>query len=104
VVGYATLTMSASFGNAATTVNLINCKSADPLGNLLSTGCVSGTVSLFTRAVTGDSSPSVADVQAMINQTLGVAPPVNDRNRDGVVNPVDVEKVVSTAMELTCVY
>lgn len=104
VVGYATFTMSASFGTAATMVNLMSCLSADPQGNLLSTGCSGGTVGVFTCAVTGDSSPSVTDVQAMINQTLGVAPPVDDMNRDGVVNVADIEKVVSAAIGRGCVY
>jgi hypothetical protein len=102
VVGQARLTLSASFGTAATAINLVNCMSADPLGNPLSTGCLAGTVGPFTCAVTGDASASVADVQATINQALGVAPPLNDMNQDGVVNLVDVQTVLNAAMGGAC--
>jgi hypothetical protein len=104
VVAYAWFTLSSSFGTAGTPVNLVNCMSSDPLGNPLSTGCTAGTIGLFTCAITGDASAGVADVQAIINQALGVSPAVNDMNRDGVVNVADVQKVIGAAMGQGCVY
>jgi hypothetical protein len=78
--------------------------SADPSGKPLSTGCMAGAVSMLTCAVTGDGVPSVADVQAMINQALGIALPLYDMNYDGAVNIVDVQIVIGAALTGSCVY
>jgi hypothetical protein len=102
VVGHVSFTLSASFGTATTAIGLVNCMSAAPSGNRLSTGCLAGTVGLLTCPVTGDADASVADVQAMINQALGASPPVNDINQDGVVNLVDVQLVLNAAMGGAC--
>ena len=104
VVGYATFKLADSFGTAATTVALVNCMSADPSGNPLSTGCMAGAIGLFTCNVTGGASAGVADVQALINEALGVVAAVHDMNRDRVVDVADVQKVVSAAMGNGCVY
>jgi hypothetical protein len=45
---------------------------------------------------------TVADVQAMINETLGAATAANDLNQDGVVNVVDVQLVINSALGLGC--
>jgi hypothetical protein len=103
VVAYASFTLSSSFGATGTPVNLVNCMSSGPLGNPLSTGCTAGTIG-FTCAITGDASAGVADVQAIIDQALGVSPAVNDMNRDGVVNVADVQKVIGAALGQGCVY
>jgi hypothetical protein len=52
--------------------------------------------------INADGSTNVADVQMMINEALGLAPPVNDLNHDGVVNVVDVQIVISAALGLGC--
>ena len=52
--------------------------------------------------VTGDSNATVADVQAMINQALGVAAPSNDWNGDGKVSVVDVQIVLNAAIGNGC--
>jgi subtilase family serine protease len=52
--------------------------------------------------VTGDSAASVADVQLMINEALGVAPAVNDLNHDGVIDVVDVQRVIDAVLLLSC--
>jgi hypothetical protein len=52
--------------------------------------------------VTQDAYVSVADVQSMINQALGVASAVNDLNQDHVVNVVDVQIVMNGALGLGC--
>ena len=91
-----TFTLAASFGASPTAVNLVNCRSADPAGNPLSTGCLAGTVGSLTCA-------TVADVQSIVNQALGVAPPSNDINQDGMVNVIDVQMAIATAMNGACV-
>jgi hypothetical protein len=96
VLGYATFTLAASF-TASTAVNLVRCMSADPAGNPLSTGCLAGVVSPLTCA-------TVADVQSIVNQALGLAPPANDMNQDGVVNVIDVQMAIAVAMNPACVY
>jgi len=48
-------------------------------------------------------SITVADVQLMINQALGVAPVTMDLDGDGVVNVVDVQIVINAALGLGCV-
>ena len=45
---------------------------------------------------------NVADVQAIINEALGVAPVVNDLNGDGVVNVADAQIVINAALGLGC--
>ena len=91
-----TFTLAASFGASPTAVNLVNCRSADPARNPLSTGCLAGTVGSLTCA-------TVADVQSIVNQALGVAPPANDINQDGMVNVIDVQMAIATAMNGACV-
>ena len=104
VVGSVSFAVSESFGAAATTVNLVNCISADPSGNPLSTGCIAGEVGPSACAVTGDGTAGVTDVQSIINQALGIAPPTNDLNQDGVVNVADIEWVLTAAMGAGCAY
>lgn len=58
----------------------------------------------FTCAITGDTTASIADVQQMINETLGLAAPNDDLNRDNVVNVADVQKVIEAALGVGCLY
>jgi hypothetical protein len=58
----------------------------------------------FTCAITGDTTASVADVQRMVNESLGISQPNNDLNRDGVVNVADLQKVIQAAMGAGCLY
>jgi hypothetical protein len=94
VVSNVTFTLAASF-SASTTVNLVRCMSADPAGNPLSTGCLAGTVGPLTCA-------TLADIQSIVNQALGIAPPTNDMNSDGVVNVIDVQMAIAAALGGTC--
>jgi len=41
-------------------------------------------------------------VQLMINEALGVAPAVNDLNHDGVIDVVDVQRVIDAVLLLSC--
>jgi hypothetical protein len=52
--------------------------------------------------VTLGAQTTVADVQRVINEVLGFAPPVNDLNSDGVVNVADVQTVINAALGLGC--
>jgi hypothetical protein len=52
--------------------------------------------------VTQTSSTSVTDVQQIINEALGVAPPANDLNGDSIVNVLDVQIVMNAVMGLGC--
>jgi hypothetical protein len=60
------------------------------------------TVIVSACAVTLDNSPSVADVQAIINEALGVSAPANDLNGDGTVNVVDLQIVTNAVLGQSC--
>jgi uncharacterized repeat protein (TIGR01451 family) len=53
-------------------------------------------------AMNPDPVASVANVQGMVNQALGVAYPLDDVNHDGVVNAVDVQLVINAVLGLGC--
>jgi probable HAF family extracellular repeat protein len=52
--------------------------------------------------ITGNGSTNVADVQAVINEALGVAAPNNDLNSDGVINVTDIQVVVNAVLQKGC--
>ena len=49
-----------------------------------------------------DGKTNVADVQGMVNESLGGTSAANDLNRDGVVNVVDVQIVLNGVLNLGC--
>jgi hypothetical protein len=104
VVAYATFTLSPQFLIGSTPVTLMNCTSSSTLGMSLSTGCTAGTVTAFNCDINGDGAVNVVDVQLIVNEALGVTPPVNDLNHDGSVNVADVQIVINAALGLGCVY
>ena len=55
-----------------------------------------------TCTMTGDSAASVADVQFIVNEALGIVPANNDLNNDGLVNITDIQMVLNAAMNLGC--
>jgi uncharacterized repeat protein (TIGR01451 family) len=59
-------------------------------------------VSLTPCEVTGHSSVTVSDVQAIVNQGLGSSKAANDINLDGVVNVVDIQIVINAVLYSTC--
>ena len=59
-------------------------------------------ISLFTCTVSGDQNASVLDIQILINQALGLIPPANDLNHDGVINLVDVAKLMGAVVGSGC--
>ena len=57
-----------------------------------------------TCMITGQATAGISDVQYIIDEALGVAPPNSDLNADGVVNIADVQKVANAAMDLGCIH
>jgi hypothetical protein len=55
-----------------------------------------------TCTMTGDNAPSIADVQFITNEALGIVLPNNDLNADGVVNIADIQKVIDAALNFGC--
>jgi uncharacterized repeat protein (TIGR01451 family) len=53
-------------------------------------------------AVTGDQLTSVADVQRIVNEALGVAAAKDDLDSDGVINVADIEIVINSALGRGC--
>jgi hypothetical protein len=85
--------------------------SAVNIGKVVITGAAGGTsftmddltVSSFTQCdIDNAGAVSVANVQSIINQALGVKPAVNDINGDGVVNVVDAQLDINAALDLGC--
>ena len=98
-------------GNAITLVAVGTCSiSASQAGNtsyaaaapVTQSFIVSQNPPAITCDITRDGNPSVADVQAIVNEALGVAPAVNDLNGDAVVGVVDVQIVINAALGLGC--
>jgi hypothetical protein len=58
----------------------------------------------FTCAITGDSSPSIADVQQIVNEALGVLPPNDNLAHNPTISVVDIQKVLDAAIGLPCLY
>jgi hypothetical protein len=58
----------------------------------------------FTCAITGDGTPSIADVQFIVKEALGLEPAVDDLNHDNVVNVADVQKLINAVLGLGCPY
>ena len=52
--------------------------------------------------VTQQGLYTVIDVQALINEALGVSPANNDLNDDGVVNVADIQTVINAVLNLGC--
>lgn len=52
--------------------------------------------------IDGTGVPNVADVQAIVNQALGMQAALNDLNSDGTVNAVDIRIEMNSALGLGC--
>ena len=103
----ATTATAATFSGAAGHSYSFYSMATDNVGHrqqtagTVQTTTVSGSSSGLCN-VTGDNSTSVADVQLMINEALGVKKASNDLNGDGVVNVLDVQIVIAAALGRTC--
>jgi hypothetical protein len=103
-----TLTAANSFAGTLTSPNLpagyycigLNANSPnDPTFTLTFNTPVAGQASCD---VLGHGTVTVSDVQQMISEALGAAPPANDLNGDGIVNVTDVQVVTNAALNLDC--
>ena len=52
--------------------------------------------------INGDGVVNISDVQAIINEALGIATPYHDLNGDGVVNVADAQTVINSALNQGC--
>jgi hypothetical protein len=72
-------------------------------GGATSPASASDVTAIVTKCdVSQNGTITVADVQSIINQLLGLVQAANDLNGDGVVNVVDVQLVVNAALGLGC--
>jgi hypothetical protein len=58
----------------------------------------------FTCAITGDGAPSIADVQKMIDEVLGILPPSDDLLHNGSVTVAGIQKIIDAVNGLPCLY
>ncbi|MGA3044787.1 MAG: hypothetical protein ABSF54_28760, partial [Bryobacteraceae bacterium] len=63
---------------------------------------VSAAMTAITCEPTGDAAPSVADVQLIINEALGTAPPMHALTGGGTVTVGDIQTVVNAVLGLGC--
>ena len=61
-----------------------------------------GAGTFSTCDVNQDGSTNVADIQRLVNETLGTMPASNDLNQDGKVNVLDVRIGMDAALGLGC--
>jgi hypothetical protein len=92
------VTLSVPYNAPASIANQIGVSN----GASATAGASAPTVILSACDVTQTSSTSVTDVQQIINEALGVAPPANDLNGDSIVNVLDVKIVMNAVMGLGC--
>jgi hypothetical protein len=88
----------AAVPSGATTGNLVVTVAGLPSNATLFTV----TTPLNACDINGDGSVNVSDVQAVINEVLGVSPSVHDLNHDGHVNVSDVQIVINAVLGLGC--
>jgi sugar lactone lactonase YvrE len=103
-VAKVTFIFNPAFTSGSASMTLKNCGASDTQGDGFTTTCATLAISGFTCDLNGDESVSVADVQIIINEALGVIPAVHDLNHDGLVNVVDVQKEINAALGLGCTY
>jgi hypothetical protein len=88
---------------------LLRVTSPADISKIVITGGSQGTsftvddATVFTKCdIDLNGTVTVADTQAIINESLGTAAAVDDLNRDGVVNVADVQIVINAALSLGC--
>ena len=102
---YPAITVTVSVASNATSLltNVATVSGGGSASGPTTTANDQTTIVPLTCTVTGDHTPSVADVRELINEALGVVPPVWDLNSDGSINVGDVQVVISAATGHTCV-
>jgi uncharacterized repeat protein (TIGR01451 family) len=92
------VTLNVPFNGPAAASNAVSLSG----GGSVTTAASNPTAIVSACAVTLDSKPSVADVQAIINEALGVSAPSNDLNGDRTVNVVDLQIVTNAVLGQSC--
>jgi hypothetical protein len=78
-----------------------NAGGTSPMSNEASAMPASGGT-ISPCAIDGDTTGNVSDVQAMIDEAIGISNAANDLNDDGVVNVVDVQIVINNVLGMGC--
>jgi Cohesin domain len=104
LVAYASFTLKPGFLSGSTTVAPLNCVGSRANGSALATGCTGSIIKTFGCDLNQDGSTNIADVQLMLNETLGMISAVHDLNHDGMVNVADVQKLINAALGQGCPY
>jgi sugar lactone lactonase YvrE len=112
ITGASAALSSASAITNANGVAIVTATANGTAGTYSVTASVSGVAGAATFALTNSSfSPcdptqdgafTVADIQRMVNETLGLSAPTNDLNSDGKVNAVDVQIVMNAVLNKGC--
>jgi VWFA-related protein len=99
-------TLKIGFTKGVAPLTPSNAQAVNAQGQTLTTTASPGSVTatLCTCDVNGDGAVNVADVQLVINMTLGRTPAgeCGDVNLDGAVNVADVQLVINGALGLKC--
>jgi trimeric autotransporter adhesin len=98
---YSPITVTVNVASNAPS-SVINSVTASGGGSASATATDTTNIVSAACAVTGDSTTSVADVQAVTNQALGTSSPTADLNQDHVVNVVDIQIVINAALHVGC--
>jgi hypothetical protein len=61
-------------------------------------GPESATANFVSCDLNNDGVVDVKDLQILINQALGKAPPVTDLNHDGMVNAIDIQRLIAVIL------
>jgi hypothetical protein len=104
VVGYATLTLNAQFTSGGTLLNMLNCSSTNAQNSAVTTYCGTAIVEAGWCDVSSAGVIGATDLQAIINQALGISPPANDLTHDGFITVGDIQVVINAALGLGCPY
>jgi uncharacterized repeat protein (TIGR01451 family) len=99
-MSYPSITVTVNVaGNAAPSViNQVNAA----YGGWTSPNASDPTTVVAACALTRGGSASVADIQKVINEALGLTQAADDLNQDGLVNAVDVQIVINATLGLGC--
>jgi hypothetical protein len=103
IAAFFTFNINSTFPtNGKTTVSCSNVQFVDAQGQAISATGGAGTITASTGCdVNGNGQFEIADVQLIINEALGILPPIHGRN-DGKVDIVDVQIVINAVLGLGC--
>jgi uncharacterized repeat protein (TIGR01451 family) len=93
------VTVNVGFGVTLQVTNQVSVSgggSADAVSNDVTS------ISPYACDIDGNGPATVADVQLIVDEALGVIPAVNDLNGDGMVNITDVQIEINAALGLGC--